>query len=395
MDLSDVRVVDLTRLLPGPYATQLLADLGAEVVKIEDTGAGDMARYTEPVVDGVGGLFASVNRGKRSVSLDLKSEGGRDAFHAVAREADAVVEGFRPGVASRLGVDYDSVREHNPDVVYVSLTGYGQEGERSDAVGHDLNYVGHAGLLDMTRARGAGDGRAGDEDGGRDAGSGEGEPVIPGYPVADMSGGLTAAFAVVSGLLSRELGDGGGYVDVSMTDVVTSMGQAVVSHAAGGGSPRPGETELTGGLACYGVYECADGDYVTLAALEPKFWRAFCEAVDRDDLASRHMEAGDELRSEIAAIFEGRAADDWLEFFDVSEVPVGPVKSPGEALDDARERGLVRGELLDSVGAPFVADVPGADDDVPTRGEHTAEVLVDAGYSESEVEALRERGDVA
>ncbi len=377
MDLTDLKVVDLTRLLPGPYATQLLADMGADVVKVEDTGAGDMARYVDPIVEGVGGMFASVNRGKRSISIDLKSDGGREAFLDVAEDADAVVEGFRPGVADRLGVDYDSVRERNPSVVYVSLSGYGQTGPRCDAVGHDLNYVGYAGLLDMTRD---------DDD----------EPVIPGYPIADMSGGLMAANAVVSGVLSRELGGGDGeYLDVSMTDVVASLGQAVTPEAAAGEEPEAGETQLTGGLACYDVYRCSDGEYLTLGALEPKFWRAWCEAVDRSDLVDRHLEGSGELTEEVAGVFREKTAEEWMEEVDTTEVPVGRVQTPGEMLEDARERGVVRESAVDAVGLPVVAELPEHSEEAPARGEHTTEVLLEVGYSESEVEELRESGDVA
>ncbi|MFT4947646.1 MAG: alpha-methylacyl-CoA racemase, partial [Natronomonas sp.] len=231
MQLDSVRVLDLSRLLPGPYATQLLADAGAEVVKIEDTGSGDYARAMPPYTEGGdGAIFDAVNRGKRSVALDLKSEGGQRALHRLAEDADVVLETFRPTVVDRLGIDYGSLRETNEALVYCSLTGYGQGGPLADRAGHDLNYIGRAGMLDLTRE-------------GEDA-----RPQIPGYTVADIAGGLFAAFSIVSALLSRELGPGGGeYIDVSMTDVVLSFSQAVVQPVFEGEQPRPGEGELNGG----------------------------------------------------------------------------------------------------------------------------------------------------
>jgi len=377
--LDGVRVVDMTRLLPGPYATQLLADLGADVVKLESP-EGDYARYSTPRLDGEGGVFSVVNRGKRSVSLNLKDEAGHDAFCALVEKdgwgADAVVEGFRPGVAERLGVGYEDVRERNEDVVYCSLSGYGQDTEASDEAGHDLNYAAYAGLLDMTRA----------EEGGR--------PAVPGFPVGDMSGGVFAALSVVSSLLGRERGAGGEYVDASMAEALLSFSQAAVPDAvADDGEATARETALTGGYACYDVYETADGEYVTLAALEPKFWAEFCETVGRDDLTAEHPGDG-ETREEVAGLFASRTADDWTETFEGTDVPFRRVRSLGEALedDDVRDR-LVRGgdDAPRRVGFPATT-LSGVeretDETVPAHGEHTEEVLREAGWSDEEIERL-------
>ena len=273
MRLDGLRVLDLSRLLPGPFATQLLADAGADVIKIEDTDRGDYARYMPPYTDdGTGTIFDAVNRGKRSVAIDLKTKPGREAFMRLVETADVVFEQFRPGVVDRLGVDYESVRKHNPEVVYCSLSGFGQTGPHADRVGHDLNYVGMAGLLDLTRV---------DE---------ETDPQIPGYPIGDMAGGLFAAFSILGALVSRGIGNTDSeYVDVAMTDVVASFSQAVAHEALTGDSPRPGETPLTGAAPWYGVYETANGRYITIAAIEEKFWTRFCEAVDREDLLDAHM----------------------------------------------------------------------------------------------------------
>lgn len=383
MRLDDVRVLDLTRLLPGPYATQLLADLGADVIKIEDTGAGDYARDMRPTRgDGdseVGAVFDAVNRGKRSAALDLKTDAGRRAFYDLAADADAVVESFRPGVVDRLGVDYGAVSEHNPDVVYCSLTGYGQTGPLADRPGHDLDYAARAGFLDMTRAA---EGTA---------------PPLPGYPIADLGGGLFAAFAVVSALLSRELGGSGGeYVDVSMTDVLASFGQTVAPAALDGEDPRPGETWLTGAAPWYGVYETADERYVALGALESQFWAAFCEAIDREDLVDYHgTEDSAEraaLREELRAEFAARPLAAWR---DLSAPTVEPVLTPAEAFSS--DLAAAREWIADAggrprIGFPAVCDRPESDESLPGHGEHTAAVLREAGLGEERIERLRERG---
>lgn len=386
MQLDSVRILDLTRLLPGPYATQLLADAGADVVKVEDTDAGDYARHTPPTTDrGVGALFDGVNRGKRSVALDLKSGAGREAFYRLVEGADVVFEQFRPGVADRLEIDYETLAEYNEELVYCSLSGYGQTGPYAERAGHDLNYVGVAGLLDMTRE---------DE---------SMAPQIPGYQIGDLGGGLFAAFGIVGGLLSRELGNGGEYVDVAMTDVVASFSQAVAHEALTGGDPRPGETALTGEYPWYDVYETADGRYVTLAALEPKFWAAFCEEVDREELVDAH--GSDDpaelaaVREELEDVFASRSRDAWIEQLS-DETMVGPVCTPAEAVEHPQleARGLVErpDDAPPRVGFPAAgSNVPeDHDESVPDHGEHTDELLASVGYDEDELAELRETGAI-
>ncbi len=386
MRLDDVRVLDLTRLLPGPYATQLLADMGADVVKIEDTGAGDYARHTPPVTDrGTGALFDSVNRGKRSVAIDLKSDEGREAFLDLAADADVVFEQFRPGVVDRLGVDYESVREVNDEVVYCSLSGYGNSGPYRERAGHDLNYIGVAGLLDMTRN--------GEDD----------APRVPGYQIGDLGGGLFAAFSIVSALLSRELGNTGGeYIDVSMTDVVASFSQSIAYEALAGDDPRPGETALTGLYPWYDVYECADGQYLTLGALEPEFWQAFCEEVGKEEWVGEHMTGDPDrraaLREALEELFVEKSRDAWLEELS-DQTMTGPVLSPAEAFEHEQlaERVVKRpDDAPPRVGFPAAGtDAPeDTDESVPGHGEHTAAVLSEAGLDDDEVEALRDAGAI-
>jgi crotonobetainyl-CoA:carnitine CoA-transferase CaiB-like acyl-CoA transferase len=366
MDLSGVRVLDLTRLLPGPYATQLLADAGADVVKVESPDRGDYAREMPSTTEeGVGRVFDAVNRGKRSVALDLTTDAGLAAFDALAETADAVVEGFAPRTAERLDVGHERLRELNPELVYCSLSGYGGTGPRRDHPGHDLNYVATTGLLDMTRA----------DDSER--------PRIPGVPVADMAGGQAAAFAIVAGLLSRELGNGGCYVDTSLAEAALSVTQPVAAMAFDG-DPRPGETPLTGELPWYDVYEAADGRYVTLAALEEPFWRAFCAAADRPDLVEAHGTTDPEeraaLREALTDLFAERPAAEWERLCGDTGM-LARVRTPAEAVADEgfRERGVVHDAR---VGFPGRVDgtVPETDETVPSLGEHTESVLSEVGF---------------
>lgn len=380
MRLDGVSVLDLSRLLPGPYATQVLADMGADVVKIERPGTGDYARSMS-AGDGPD-VFGAVNRGKRSVTLDLETAAAREAFHDLAATADVVVESFRPGVADRLGVGYEAVSETNPDVVYLSLSGFGATGPHRDRAGHDLNYVAMAGLLSMTRT----------ESGGR--------PAIPGFPIADMAGGLFGALSVLGALLSRELGDGGGeHLDVALADAVVALSQVVSARALAGEDPAARETSLTGRYPCYDVYETADGEWVTLAALEPAFWETFCEAIDRPDLVDRHMATDpaerEAVREAVADTFRERTRDEWEASLGDVDAMVAPVRSVREVLDgdQVRARGLLRsGPAGERVGVPIrtSGDLDPPDERLPDLGEHTEDVLAAHGYDEAAVERLRD-----
>lgn len=323
--LAGVRVVDLTRLLPGGYATSLLVGLGADVVKVEDPRGGDGTRISPPyAATGESGLFLALCRGKRSVCLDLKNPAGRDALIALVASSEVLVDSFRPGVLDRLGLGAEVLTAANPSLVHVSMTAYG-EGSRARLPGHDLNVEGYAGMLGLTRTA-------------------DGSVPMPELPVADMAAGLQAALAVVAGLRSASGGEPF-RADVTMLDSalsLTAIGQGAVM-ATGQAPPVP--DVLTGGLACYGVYRCGDGLELVLGALEPVFFRRVAELVGDPSLADVQYDiAGqDALRGRLTTLFASRPRQDWLDLLEHEDTCVTPVRDAAEALadPDLRERGVL------------------------------------------------------
>src|SRR5947209_3363240 len=280
LPLAGLRVLDLSRLLPGGFCSLLLADLGAEVLKVEDTGMGDYIRWSPPYYEQAGesarsALYLALNRGKRSIRLNLKQDGGRDALLRLAREYDVVLESFRPGVLDRLGVGYERLKQENPGLVYCAISGYGQDGPNRNRSGHDMNYLGLNGLLGLT-------------------GDADGPPVQAAGQIADLGGGaLMAAVGILMALRERDRSGQGQMVDCSMFDGSLSWLAMLAAEAfATGRAPRRGELGLAGRYNCYRPYECADG-YVTLGALEPKFWQAWCEGVGRPDLSEHAFDSPD------------------------------------------------------------------------------------------------------
>jgi alpha-methylacyl-CoA racemase len=393
--LAGVRVLDLSRLLPGPFCSLLLADLGAEVLKVEDTGAGDYIRWSPPYHDGVGesarsALFLALNRNKRSVRVNLKSEGGREVLRRLVREHDVLLESFRPGVLDRLGVGYERLREENPGLVYCAITGYGQDGPATARPGHDLNYLGLNGVLALT-------GEAG------------GPPVQSAAQIADLGGGaLPAAVGILAALHERGRSGLGQLVDVSMHDgAMAWLAMAAARVLCDGLAPRRGGDVLAGGVVCYRPYACADG-WVTLGALEPKFWAAFCAGVGREDLLAHQFDRpGSEAHRALEAVFAARTRAEWDRFGAEHDCCVEPVLELDEALESevTRARELV-GELeqpgaerpVRLLGHPLKLSRTPADTDRlpgPELGEHTREVLGALGYSGEDVERLEREGAVA
>jgi alpha-methylacyl-CoA racemase len=394
--LSDVRVLDLTRLLPGGFCSLLLADFGAEVLKVEDTGGGDYLRWAPPYYGDEehqqlgtrSALYLALNRGKRSIRIDLKQEAGREAFLRLARDYDVVLESFRPGVLDRLGVGYERLRAENAGLVYCAITGYGQAGPNAQRAGHDMNYLGLNGLLGLTG-----------EPGGR--------PIQSAGQIADIGGGaLMAAFGVMAALHERARSGEGQFVDVSMTDgSLAWLALEAARYFCDGQVQRRGELMLAGRLVCYLPYEAADG-WVTCGALEPKFWAAFCRGVGREDLIDKQLERpGSETWEQVAEIFRSRTRAEWRAFNDEHDAMIEPVLDLDEALDSELVRAREMVTQLDQphigavrqLGVPIKLDrTPGrAEAPAPALGEHTAEVLAEVGYSEDEIDALVEQGAAA
>ncbi|HEY5285719.1 MAG TPA: CoA transferase [Solirubrobacteraceae bacterium] len=401
LPLDGVRVLDLSRLLPGGFCSLLLADFGAEVLKVEDTGQGDYIRWAPPYYEGAedsakSALFLSLNRNKRSIRIDLKSEDGREVLLRLVREYDVVLESFRPGVLDRLGVGYERMREENPGLVYCAITGYGQSGPKRDASGHDMNYLGLIGLLGLT----------GDENE---------APVQAAGQIADLGGGaLMAAFGILAALRERDGGPGqpgsgeGQMVDVSMADGALSwLAMVAGQYFADGVVPKRGEQLLAGSVICYRPYECADG-WVTLGALEPKFWQAWCRGVGREDLIEKQFEKpGSDAHVQVGEVFKGRTRAEWTRFAGEHDCCLEPVLDVDEALasDLVGEREMVvtleQPGVADGVrqlGIPVKLDrTPGEHNRLPGPGlgEHTEQVLRAAGYNEEQVAELIEQGAVA
>jgi crotonobetainyl-CoA:carnitine CoA-transferase CaiB-like acyl-CoA transferase len=392
LPLEGVRVLDLSRLLPGPFCSLLLADFGAEVIKIEDMGMGDYARWSPPYHEGAddsakGALFLGLNRNKTSVRLNLKEEAGRDVFLRLVRDADVVLESFRPGVLDRLGVGYERMKEVNPGIVYCAITGYGLDGPLRDRSGHDMNYLGLIGLLGLT-------------------GEADGPPVQAAGQIADVGGGaLMAAFGILAALRERDRSGEGQVVDVSMADGALSwLAMTAANYLADGEVPRRGHVPLGGMFVCYRPYACADG-YVTLGALEPKFFRNFCAGVGREDLIDQQFTApGGDAHRELEAIFAARTRAEWEAFAGEHDCCLEPVLD----LDEVLESDLVKArEMVVEIDQPGAA-APVRQLGVPVKlsrtpgdprrlpgpglGEHTEAVLRAAGYTGEEIAALLEAG---
>jgi alpha-methylacyl-CoA racemase len=392
--VSDIRVLDLSRLLPGGFCSLLLADFGAEVLKVEDTGMGDYIRWSPPYYEGAddsakSALFLALNRGKRSIRLDLKSAEGKDVLLRLVREYDVVLESFRPGVMERLGVGYERLRDENPRLVYCAISGYGQDGPYTGRSGHDMNYLGLNGLLGLS-------------------GEADGPPVQAAGQIADLGGGaLMAAFGIMAALRERERSGEGQLVDVSMFDgSLAWLAMVAAQYLADGVVPRRGSLPLAGGLICYRPYACRDG-WVTLGALEPKFWQAWCRGVGREDLVEKQFEgAGSEAHAEVERIFLERTRDEWSAFASEHDCCLEPVLDLDEALDSELVRAREMVVKLDQPGAAppvrllgvpvKLSRTPGAPAGPgPALGEHTEEVLSALGYSADEVAALLESGAAA
>ena len=384
--LAGLKMLDLSRLLPGPYCTLLLADLGMEVLKVEDPEQGDYMRMMGSIRRKNGAYFLALNRNKKSMILNLKVEEGKKIFYKLIETYDIVLEGFRPGVMDRLGIGYQEFKKRNPGVILCSLSGYGQDGPYRDRSGHDINYIGLGGILELTGTKETG-------------------PLIPGAQIADIgAGALMAVLAILAAVVHRQKTGEGQHLDVAMHDGVLSWlsihaGQFLVDQQL----PQRGEMHLSGRYACYHVYPTKDGRHMSLGALEPKFWKNFCEAVGKKDLIPKQFIEGEErtrIIEEIKTLFMTRTQKEWTDFVKKVDACCEPILTLDEVFQDPHVlhrkmlieyehpiEGKVRqvGNPIKSSLFPFEAPAPS-----PEWGEHTLEVLKEIGYSDEEIKRFKE-----
>ncbi|NJN45569.1 MAG: CoA transferase [Candidatus Competibacteraceae bacterium] len=386
--LQGIRVLDLTRLLPGPVATLHLADMGADVIKIEDPGAGDYARVLGDKSGHNAWLFLLVNRNKRALRLDLKQPAGRQAFLDLAQQADVIVESFRPGVIDKLGIGYDTVRVLNPRIVYCSITGYGQTGPYRDRAGHDLNYCGYSGVTDQIGVQ-------------------AGDPAIPNIQLGDLLGGsLSAVMGILAAVIDAQRTGQGRWVDVAMTDCLLAHAIFPLIAQLAEGRTRPrGQDFLSGALPCYGLYETADGRYMAVGALEKKFWTLCCQTLGRPELAEQHWvfgEAAGTTRAELAAIFKSQPQIYWTELFENVDCCVTPILTLAESMTNeqlaARNLFVASEHSIDGPLTQFALPIKfsefefSIEREAPAVGQHNEEILAQAGFSAERIAELRAAG---
>jgi len=386
--LQGIKVLDLARLLPGNFSTLLLADYGADVLKIEDTDRGDYGRWFPPLVRTQSAYFLGLNRNKKSMKLNLKTDKGRTIFMQLAERNDVILEGFRPGVTDRLGISYDAVRQGNPEIIYCSISGFGQDGPYRDKVGHDINYIGIGGILGITGQRG-------------------GPPIIPASQIADIgAGGMMATIGILMALVHRQKTGRGQYIDISMLDgVVSWLSMFASKYFADGQIPERGGMMLNGQFPCYRVYRTKDDKYISIGALEAKFWKNLCRALRKEDLIPHQYATGsqgDEVVSQLEKVFLTRTRDEWVEYLEDFEICHGPVNDFQETFSDPQV--LHRGMVLEvdhptegrirQAGFPIkFSKTPGrARLPSPGYGDHTRQVLEELGYTQGDIEALERSG---
>jgi crotonobetainyl-CoA:carnitine CoA-transferase CaiB-like acyl-CoA transferase len=396
LPLDHIRVLDLTRLAPGPHCTMILADMGADVIRIEEPGGGRRAMAERSREDPAQVHAAeerreahnALNRNKRSIVLNLKHPDAREAFYALVQTADVVVEGYRPGVVQRLGVDYETLAKRNPRIIGCSISGYGQNGPYRLLVGHDINYIAIAGALGIT-------------------GHADGPPAIPANLLADYAGGgLHAALAICLALIARERTGRGQNIDLAMTDGVITLLAAALSESYGTGTPvRRGAHRLTGANPHYSVYECADGRYIAVGANEPWFFENLCRALGGDAFVGDHAATGErreQVRAFFRQTFKTRTRDEWFAALFDKDVCIAPVYDLEEVEHDPQVQAR---QMIVDVQHPTVGTVkqvglslklsetPGAiRHAAPRRGQHTAEILGSIGWTAEQIAALRAAG---
>lgn len=383
--LDGMRVLDLSRLLPGPYCSMILADFGAEVIKIEEPGRGDYSRSFPPIQNGFGYWHLQLNRNKKSVAIDLKSEAGRAAFLQLAQTADVVMESYRPGVLKRLGIDYETVSKLNPKIVYCAITGYGKQGPLVKQADHDIGYVSLAGVVSMS-------------------GEPAGKPAIPGVLMADMNAALMAGMSIMMAVRHAEQSGQGQEIDIALYNTaLTLMSGAASLYFGSGFVAERGNNWLTGAYANYNIYETRDGRYVSVGCLEKKFWSNLCTALERVDLLDALDEESNhgKVRKELAAIFKTRTMQEWTDYLTGKDTCVTPILNFDEAMaaEQTTANEMVLTACDDEVGtykqmgfAMKMSVTPGQlQKRAPKLGEDTEIVLRGCGLDESVLKQLLEK----
>ena len=386
--LDGLKVLDLTRLLPGAFCSQMLADYGADVLEIEQPGTGDYNRQFAPIAKKESGSFLLLNRNKRSLTLNLKSEEGKAIFLRLVRDADVVLEGFRPGVMARLGLDYETLERENPRLVYCAISGYGQDGPAAQRSGHDLNYMGLTGALQLFGTPATG-------------------PIVPGLSIADVGGGsLMAAFGIMAALNARSRSGQGQFVDISMADgLVSWLCYHAADHLFAGTEPRGGEGAFIGGAPCYNVYACSDGRHITLGIIEEHFWLSFCDLIECPGLKPEQWPSGQAARLQylqLAEVFGRDTQKNWSARLAAADIPSSPVNTMAEGFADPQ---MVHRKMLQTIDHPVEGRIPQLGFPIkfsatpgtlrsppPLLGEHNSQVLRSLGYSEQRIAELGAQG---
>ncbi|MFA4910666.1 MAG: CaiB/BaiF CoA-transferase family protein [Desulfobacteria bacterium] len=387
--LEGIKILDLSRLLPFNYCTLMLADLGAEVLKIEEPKIGDYMRWMPPKLEKESAVFLMANRNKKGMTLNLKEEKGKEILRRLVKEYDVLFESFRPGVMKRLGLGYDDLKEINPRLVFCSSTGYGQDGPYKDRPGHDMNYISVAGILEST---------------GRHTGA----PVIPGIPIADMSIGIFSAFSILAGIIARDRMGKGQYIDVSMTDCMVSYNMINIAGLVASQRSHGLETlGITGETPCYNVFKTKDGKFISLGNIEDKFWLNLLKLIGREDLKESQFATGEQQKKtmdELQRIFLSKTREEWLGLFEGKDICYAPVNDAEDLMADPhvkhREMLLemehpVEGKVT-TVGFPFkFSQTPGRiKTPSPTLGQHTEEILKGLGYKDQDIKEMEEKGAI-
>jgi crotonobetainyl-CoA:carnitine CoA-transferase CaiB-like acyl-CoA transferase len=377
LPLEGIRVLDLTRLLPGPYCSLLLADYGADVIKVEDPKSGDYSRWYEPKVsDDQSAMFISLNRNKRSITLDLKDEKDKEAFISLIKTADVLIESFRPGVMDRLGLGFEELKVHNPKLIYCAITGYGQSGPYAKEAGHDINFLSYAGLLHLQGAPNE-------------------KPLIPSVQIGDIGGGaLMAAIGILLAIIDAKKSNTSQFVDISMLDGALSWMHTILpNYWTSGEMPNRGELTLNGGKACYEIYRTKDNRYISVGALEYKFWKNFCKVIGKEELIEKLDEPQEQqrlMKQEVQAAIHQKTLEEWLELFEGIDACVSPVLTPEELADHPQ---IKHRQMIEDITHPNVGVIKQIGNPIklsnstvrtrryaPGLGEHTKEILNDLGF---------------